>query len=566
MKIDSLDRDLQQILTSNYFKVPRFQRPYSWEKDNVAEFWQDAIVDSDSDYFIGSIVVYKIRESLMGVVDGQQRLTTITMLLCALRNVLRGEGFEDSATGLHMLIERADINNRPQFVFQTETSYPYLQEFIQKEGKPEINPYIKEEEANLKIAFEFISEKIESAINSIKSDPTINDETKAQRIKSKLIEIRDKILKLKVIFISLDNEDDAYTIFETLNTRGKDLSLSDLVKGHITKLIKPKNANVDVTKDKWNQIVKVIEESSADLNIDGFIHHYWLSKYEYLPAKKLYKAIKKKIDSSQKAQDFLDSLLDDAKTYREINDTLYRKWDKQEYEIKNSLDALNLFRVKQPLPMLLSIMREYRIGNLRKKQVNDVLKAIENFHFVFTAITSQRSSGGIAQMYALHARELMEASTSQVRINKLEELKRKLIERKPGYQEFEARFIEVKYSDIFVKQKNLVRYILGGLAKSHSNGLPLNFDLFTIEHLSPQNGVLGVSPEYCAQIGNLILVDHDLNNQLGNKVFSEKKRQLLDSAVYLDDMLKNTEVWGEEQIEQRTKFLARISYEEIWKL
>lgn len=565
MKIDSQDKNLHQIFTSNYFKVPRFQRPYSWEKDNVAEFWQDAIVDSDSDYFIGSIVVYKIKESLMGVVDGQQRLTTITMLLCALRNVFRDEGFDDPADGLHQLIERVDINNRPQYVFQTETSYPYLQEYIQKEGKPEINPQIKEEEANLQIAFEYISENLKSTVKSIKSDPTINCEAKSQKIRNKLMEIRDKILNLKVIYISLDNEDDAYTIFETLNTRGKDLSLSDLVKGHLTKLIKPRNVNVDLTKEKWNKIIKVIEESSADLSIDGFIHHYWLSKYEYLPAKKLYKAIKKHVTVVQEAQDFLDSLHDDAITYREINETQFRKWDKQEYIIKKSVDALNLFRVKQPLPMLLSVMREYRIGNLKKKHVIMILEAIENFHFVFTAITSQRSSGGIAQMYALHARELVEASILQEKINNLEELKKKLIERKPGYPEFEARFVDIKYSDNFVKQKNLVRYILAGLANNQSNGLPLNYDLLTIEHLSAQNGIAGVSPEHCAQIGNLFLVDHELNNKLGNKSFSEKKQLLLQSNVPLDQMIREANVWGEEQIEQRTRFLAKKAYEEIWK-
>ncbi len=146
MKINSLDRDLQQISTSNFYKVPRFQRPYSWDKDNVADFWQDAIVDSDVDYFIGSIVVYKVKDDFLGIVDGQQRLTTITMLLCALRNIYRVEKLDDLATGLHKLIERTDINNKPQFVFQTETSYPYLQEYIQKEGKPDINPKIGEEE------------------------------------------------------------------------------------------------------------------------------------------------------------------------------------------------------------------------------------------------------------------------------------------------------------------------------------------------------------------------------------------------------------------------------------
>jgi hypothetical protein len=111
--------------------------------------------------------------------------------------------------------------------------------------------------------------------------------------------------------------------------------------------------------------------------------------------------------------------------------------------------------------MLMSIMREYRLGSLKKSQVQDILEAIENFHFAFTAVTSQRSSGGIAQMYALHARELITANSVQDKTNTLNALKAKLKGRRPGYMEFEADFSDIKYSDSFVKQKKLVQYFFG---------------------------------------------------------------------------------------------------------
>ena len=74
MKIDSKDRDVQDILASSFYKVPRFQRPYRWEKDNVIDFWQDTIMDSKGDYFIGAMVGYKLKENFFGIVDGQQRI------------------------------------------------------------------------------------------------------------------------------------------------------------------------------------------------------------------------------------------------------------------------------------------------------------------------------------------------------------------------------------------------------------------------------------------------------------------------------------------------------------
>ena len=88
MKIDSSDKNIKSLLSANYYKIPRFQRPYSWTQENISDFWTDTIVDSDTDYFIGSIVVFDAGNDTFGIVDGQQRLSTITMVLCAIRNSL----------------------------------------------------------------------------------------------------------------------------------------------------------------------------------------------------------------------------------------------------------------------------------------------------------------------------------------------------------------------------------------------------------------------------------------------------------------------------------------------
>ncbi len=117
-----------------------------------------------------------------------------------------------------------------------------------------------------------------------------------------------------------------------------------------------------------------------------------------MTVKKLFKEIKKSVKKSN-AQSFLNELEKDAVTYREINETSAGKWEKNELGIKGSLDAMLLFKVKQEIPMVFSSMRDYRKGIIKNKDAANVLRALENFHFVFTAITSQRSSGGISQMY-----------------------------------------------------------------------------------------------------------------------------------------------------------------------
>ena len=122
MKIESTDQDIRTLLSSGYYRIPRFQRPYSWDRENIEEFWDDVIRDSPTDYFIGSMVVYKQGNQVYGVVDGQQRLTTITLLLCVLRNTLSNHGLSDYAQGIHSLIERKNIDNKPEYILTPETS------------------------------------------------------------------------------------------------------------------------------------------------------------------------------------------------------------------------------------------------------------------------------------------------------------------------------------------------------------------------------------------------------------------------------------------------------------
>jgi uncharacterized protein with ParB-like and HNH nuclease domain len=235
MKIESQDRTVEELLNSGYFKVPRFQRPYSWERAEVEDFWNDTIADTEGEYFIGSIVLFSHSPGTLGIVDGQQRLTTITMFLCALRDALAQEELDGLAKGLHRLIERPDINNNNQFVLQTETSYPYLQEMIQSFEKEDEEIQAGDEERRLEVAFELLKDWIGESIEAIRSNPSLNEKKKRAAVRSQLVEMRDRILGLKTIMVALASEDDAYVIFETLNTRGRDLTVSDLVRTHITR-------------------------------------------------------------------------------------------------------------------------------------------------------------------------------------------------------------------------------------------------------------------------------------------------------------------------------------------
>ncbi|HEX4371675.1 MAG TPA: HNH endonuclease family protein, partial [Puia sp.] len=387
-------------------------------------------------------------------------------------------------------------------------------------------------------------------------------------VQKKLNEIRDKILKLKVIYIELDNEDDAYIIFETLNTRGKDLSVGDLVKNYLTKHIKAKNVNVDLPKDKWGQIRDNIDSTTVELDLDTFLLHVWLSKYEFTTTKTLFKKLKNTIKSGQ-AKTFLDELLDDSEIYKTIFDTQIRKWNKNELPIKNSLEALYSFKVTQQTPMVLSIMREYNLGKLKFRYAIEALEAIEHFHFIFTAITSQRSSGGIASMYSTYARQLSLAKEDASRLSIIRELKSKMKEKIPTYDEFLASFRTLRFTNDYTKQKRIIQYTLGKIDKYYNqSGVVINYEMMTLEHILSQNPKSkGANhEEYVGLIGNLIFIDEKTNNSLSNKTFVDKIKILKDSGIYLDDVLKNSKTWSEKEIEKRTEKLAAQAFRKVFKI
>ena len=567
MKIESTDQDIRTLLTSGYYRIPRFQRPYSWTRENIQDFWDDIIRDNPVDYFIGSMVVFREANQRFGVVDGQQRLTTIIILLAALRNALKTLKFGELDKGIQALIERRNIENKLEFVLSTETSYPFFQDHILKGGEPDVPVTPMREEENLQAAFGQLTSLVQGVLESQLADTTLSARTRRENIKQKLTGIRDALLDLKVILVKMDNEDDAYIVFETLNTRGKDLSLTDLVKNHVSKLLKAKSASVDQTKVKWEKMLETVEGSSCGLDTDAYIHHFWLSLYDYLPARSVFKTLKRMI-TKEGAKAFLDALVSDASVYRAIHEVDYRKWTKQEARIRDALKALQLFRVQQQTPCVLSLLRAYNGKKILRRHLEEALVAVEKFHFLFTAVTSQRSSGGISGMYASLGRRLSEASDRKAALELIKELKKKLHERIPSLEEVKALFPQIVYTEAVTKQRGLVKYILAGLGKALQPGVAVDYDAMTIEHLVPQSaiGSDGYTDECIGQLGNLVLVSAPVNLKLGDRPFKEKKHILEVAGCPLPPEIADAEDWTPEDIAHRTLAQADRAYKQVWKI
>jgi hypothetical protein len=558
MNITPKDTRIRTLFQSNFYKIPRFQRPYSWDRENIEDFWTDAVESGKDGYFIGSMVMFGQKgDQDLFVVDGQQRLTTITIFLAALRDTLLDVGEKDLAEGIQNVIQRNDISNKTRFVLLTETSYPYLQEHVQKLGAPDFQVKAGEEEKGIQSAYDFAKARFSTMRDT--AGGTLNGARRKTAIRKQLELARDRLLGLDVIVIQLDNEDDAYVVFETLNTRGKDLEPKDLIKNLLTKLIKPKNADVDPAKIKWTEMIDGLAQSAASIEASAYLHHFWLSRYDYTPERSLFDKVKKRITKSNAAA-ILGDMVRDVEQYRRIFEPDSFPWQKEEEQIRRSLRALSIFKVRQPTPMVLSLLRAYRDKRISLKQARDTMEAIERFHFMHTAVAGLSSSGGMSMMYAAAARDLTNEADTQKRAKALQDFQTKIKGRRPEKESFITGFSELRYSNAETRNKALVRYILERFDIQIRQDAAINYSSMTIEHVGSQNPKGAPALSQYAEIGNLVLVSEELNGKLKNKSFVEKKKIMKEAGLPLDPTLATANDWDDATIERRTDAIAKALF------
>jgi hypothetical protein len=565
VEVNANDKTIESVLSGGFYEVPRFQRPYSWDASNVEDFWDD-VIESGADYFIGSMVIYT-DGSASGLVDGQQRLTTITMILAAIRNQLLKLGADEEAEGIQTLIERKDSRGKLRFVLHTETSYPYLQANIQAvPGSAKSVAAARAEERDLERAFTLVSAWTRSVVDSIQDNKALSEAKRNQRAQQELQKLRDKLFGLTVVLVEVGDEDDATTIFQTLNSRGKDLETADLVKAHLLQMLKSPNTQLDQARDSWDAMRQSFDESAAPISMNRFLLHTWLSREEYVGEKELFKKIKKKVRTNN-AEEYLDELAGDATRYRTAQEPGFRSWAKPQQAAADSLAAMNLFRLQQPLPFVLSVVREYDAKTIKLALLLRALRGVEHFHFLSTAVTNQPSSGGISRMYASAARAVLKGNGPAKKAAAVDDLLQKLRDRVPTYAEFEAAFIELRSSRLYTQQTPLVRYVLERLhvTAPSSTGTPVDIDLLTVEHLAPQGSKrpASIALSDIARIGNLILVTESLNDKLEDKSFVDKQK-ILKSVSGVEPELLTARSWNSRSITERSKRLAKRAFEDVW--
>ena len=524
---------LAHILDDYLLEVPRFQRAYSWDESNVAEFLNDlaAARRRDADYFMGTIVLSSTdgRGQRKLVVDGQQRLATAAILLVAIRD------------------ELARIGKHRQ-ALESEKRY--------------LRGYVLEEE-----------EEVERLILNAQDMPiyleilggTMSDDSKhplvvayraclahlqcipAAKLDQELLLIMKQLSdKVQVLKAEASDLPEAYVIFETLNDRGADLTTADLLKNY---LFSVSGAYFSTVERIWINVESSFEKAE---DLVKFIRYDYVSRSSTVSARRLYRAIQDEIDGKARAAlRYLERLGRAEKVYHAVRNPEDTFWaGLRKADVTDTLSAYRRFGFEASFPVILAAFETWT-----KDDAARLLIKLGNWSI--RAQVAGRLGGGTAEDSFNETAMSVSAGESK---NQLD-VRRKLSRILPDDDEFRASMREARNV-----QSARAKYFLAMLESAHAirSGLaPPVLDWssrgVTIEHIMPLAGASSpVDQTWVGSLGNLTLLEKSLNHQIGSKSFADRTGVYRQSGYALTALLHRRRVWNVASVRRRGADLADL--------
>jgi uncharacterized protein with ParB-like and HNH nuclease domain len=572
-------KELQELIFTSATKklcIPKFQRPYKWENQQIDEFWDDIVQDQPS-LFIGPVIINGQHsagnQGWLEVVDGQQRLITSTILAAAIRDIfidLGENGLANIVQDRYIAFVDDDGNDLGYRLTPGLSTKSFFEQNIQNsQSNIEDSTPTTKEEKRIYNNYKLLRKKL-----LVKLDP----ETTVEKKKKTLSKIRDTLKLLKVIEIKINNDNEAYEIFERINNYGVDLSLSDLLKNHILK----NSSDPNSSHTKWYNLEKTIRDTDTEMK--KFVRYHWLSQYSFKSEKQLYVSIKQDVLN---CDSFLDELcysgeiFSDLLTSTSVNDfdDLYvnnKPVGKYIFSTANASKYMSVTQDKVFYLCLVNLCKKNKLMVNPKK----ILSYLESFIFKYFAV-SNLPANKVERMFSKYSVELHKICYSNDPVSNIKQNTDRLFNNfqtelnnlLPTKDYFVEKFQEIKYSNSS-KNRMLIKYVLDKyeLCLSSSPETVVNFNSVNLEHFLPQkpenwNLTIADVKGYVHNIGNLVLVDQSLNGQMGNKPLSEKLL-IIDNSVLnmnreLIQIVDNNNAWDKNTIEERNKTIANILFSNV---
>mgnify|MGYP001045790288 CR=1 FL=1 len=531
------------------FIVPLFQRTYSWKKENIEKLWED-LEDtkngSELTHFFGSFVTMPVPSSASGVskyiiIDGQQRLVTIFIFLAALRNRI--------------------IEINPEYEKKDEINELYLINKYHPEDKYKVVPT----QADRKIFFTILNDVnpfVDSNHLIIETYRSFSNKLSTISDLNELVSLKDTILsKFSVVDIRLENEDDPYLIFESLNATGTPLTQADLVRNYLFMRLTPNNQ-----QNVYDKIWFPMQQNLQDY-LENFIRHYLAMDGNIPNYNKIYTTFKEIVDKKAKSEEDVIDMMKELSKYTKYYFAFLYPENESKEELKGYFEKFNRLEVTTSYPLLLKLYDDY--AN-RRLSIDNFVKCL---HAIETYIVRRAVCGIPTNVLNKYFPTIYKSPDLT---NIVPSLKGKLqsgtgARRMPDDYEFKQCLQE---RTLFGNR--ILRYLLEEFEKFNNKEV-VNFEELQIEHIMPQTlsdewkKELGsdwelVYQKYLDTLGNLTLTGY--NPEYSNKLFIEKRdmeKGFKDSGLQLNRGLAKLEKWTEKEIMDRAEELSKIGLE-IWSI
>ncbi|WRA94948.1 DUF262 and DUF1524 domain-containing protein [Helicobacter pylori] len=529
------------------FVIPIYQRVYSWEKEQCKQLWDDIVKTGGNNqiegHFIGSILYVRdddTHSSPLLIIDGQQRLTTITLLFIALRDHLNDEDEfleKFSREKIESYLINSDKDGDKKFrLILSESDKDTLLSLIDENKRKPSEPSLKIME-NFKLFEEWIRKNTD-----------------------KLETIFKGLEKLMVVEISLERgKDNPQLIFESMNSTGKDLTQTDLIRNYILMGLEPEKQKI-FYKKYWRAMEEDFKQNETLFN--QFVRHYLTIKTREIPnINKVYEAFK---DYQQKEGIEIEDLLKDLQKYCGFFCQIAFKKEADK-ELNKALSFLVDLEMDVIYPLLLELYSDYSDGVLSKADFIPIIALIESY-ICRRAVCGlgTNSLNKVFPSFTKHIQKDEYFKSLKVHFGYLTEK-----QRFPNNDEFKKLFITIDFYN-FKKRE----YFLERL-ENFERKEPVNTKECTTEHIMPQTltekwerdlggNFQAIHNKYLHTIGNLTLTGY--NPEYSNKSFQEKQGMeggFKQSPLRLNQSLKDLESFGEEEIEKRANDLADFALK-IW--
>lgn len=562
--LDTATISFQELLEgSREYRVPPFQRAYSWDEDNWEDLWEDIRPGTDmaNPHYMGAIVLRKISRGEFEIVDGQQRFATLSLFaLAALYwlKKLQDDGISPQKNAEHYeKIRNTYLGEKSPGSFRysnkltlNSNDNDFYRDYLLQIKEPHALETSSKSNRLLYGAYLYFREKL-------------GDEAGLVSDGAKLASFLDDVLWGKCIFLRIvvDDELTAYTVFETLNARGVDLTPTDLLKNYLFSFFLV-NVEQNSLNRQWDRISNMVGSE----RMPEFFRHQLNSRRAFVRPELLFKTIREEVKEREDVSRLVDDLERDAKVYAMIRMPGDPHWNGN-HEIRKYIRALRLFDVRQALPLLLAGYNHFG-GERLTNEFRDILRisfVISFRHLVISGLGSNPLERAYNEAAVAITKKIAETPGQAFRVLK------------EAYVDDET--FEKNFSSAMLRNDRHARYVLYELEndlrkRSDVSGVSpvdVDTDTGTLEHVLPVNpSEIGKEEfgawydEYVYRLGNMTLLSGSDNRKAGNLDFSEKRELMSGSEYLLSSGIGNVN-WVPQVVVDRQAEMARRAVH-IWRL